>query len=50
MDIDWIIDLSPDEARAALDALNAHQAPISGREAVELLKLKRALEAKVEGR
>jgi hypothetical protein len=35
MDIDWIIDLSPDEARAALDALNAHQAPISGREAAE---------------
>jgi len=42
--------LTPDEAQAALESLNANKAPTTAREAVELLKLKRALEAKVEGR
>jgi hypothetical protein len=46
MDINWTENLSPDEAQAALESLNANKAP-TAREAVELLKLKRALE---EGR
>jgi hypothetical protein len=49
-DTSWTEDLSPDEARAALDALNANKGAIKAREAVELLKLKRALEAKAERR
>jgi hypothetical protein len=49
-DITWTEDLSPDEARAALESLNANKAPTTAREAVELLKLKRALEAKAERR
>ena len=47
---DWTKDLTPDEAQAALDALHTNKAPITAREAVELLKLKKALQAKVEGR
>jgi hypothetical protein len=50
MDTDWTNDLTPDEAQAALDVLNANKAPITAREAVELLKLKKALQAKLEGR
>ena len=50
MDTDWTKDLKPDEAQAALEALNANKAPVTAREAVELLKLKKALQAKVEGR
>jgi hypothetical protein len=50
MDTDWTKDLKPDEAQAALDALNANKAPVTAREATELIKLRRALEAKVEGR
>jgi hypothetical protein len=50
MDIDWTKDLTPDEAQAALDALNAGKGPVTAREAAERLKLKRALEAKAEGR
>ena len=42
MDTDWTRDLKPDEAQAALDALNAHKAPVTAREATELLRLKRA--------
>ena len=42
--------MTPDEARAALDALNANKAPVTAREAAEIVKLRRALEAKVEGR
>ena len=49
-DTDWTKDLTPDEAQAALDALNANKASISAREAAELLKLKRVLEAKAAGR
>jgi hypothetical protein len=49
-DTDWTENLSPDEAGAALHALKANKAPITAREAAELLKLKRALEAKAEGR
>jgi hypothetical protein len=48
MDIDWTENLTPDEAQAALDALNANKAPITAREAVEILKLRRALQAKAE--
>jgi hypothetical protein len=44
MDTDWTKDLKPDEAQAALDALNASKAPITARKGVDLLKLKRALE------
>jgi hypothetical protein len=50
MDTDWTKDLNADEAQAALDALNENKAPITAREAVALLKLKRALEAKAERR
>ena len=46
-DNSWTEDLSADEAQAALESLNANKAPITAREAVELLKLKRALEVKV---
>jgi hypothetical protein len=49
-DISWTEDLSPDEAHAALEALNANKTPITAREATELIKLRRALEAKVEER
>jgi hypothetical protein len=35
------------EAQAALEALNTNKAPITAREALELLKLKKALEVKV---
>jgi hypothetical protein len=48
--MDWTENLTPDEAQAALDALKANNAAITAREAVELLKLKRALEAKAERR
>jgi hypothetical protein len=34
------------EAQAALEALNTNKAPITAREALELLKLKKALEVK----
>jgi hypothetical protein len=45
---DWTKDLDAQEARAALDALDVSNAPtITAREAVELVKLKRALEVKV---
>jgi hypothetical protein len=50
MDTDWTKDLTLDEARAALDALAAHKSPLTVREAVELRKLKLALQAKAEGR
>jgi hypothetical protein len=45
-DNDWIEDLSPDEAQAAIDALNAHKDLLTVREAVELQKLKKALQAR----
>jgi hypothetical protein len=45
-DTDWINDLAPDEAQAALESLKVNKAPITAREAVELLKLTRALEAR----
>ena len=48
MDTDWTKNLMPDEVEAALDALNANKASITAREAAELLKLKRALEAKAK--
>jgi hypothetical protein len=41
MDTDWTKNLMPDEAEAALDALNANKASITAREAAELLKLER---------
>jgi hypothetical protein len=41
-DTDWINDLKPDEARAALDSLDANKGPFTVREAVELQKLRRA--------
>jgi hypothetical protein len=48
MDTDWTKDLTPDEAQAARDALKANKAPVTAREAVEIIKLRRALQAKVE--
>ena len=48
MDSDWTKDLTPHEAQGALDALNANKAPVTAREAVEILKLRRALQAKAE--
>src|SRR5512132_1190490 len=50
LDSNWIESLSPDEARAALDSLEAHKGPYSVREAVELQRLKRAPQAKVDER
>ena len=50
MDTDWTKDLTPDEARAALDALTAHKSPLTVREAVEVRTLKLALQAKAKGR
>jgi hypothetical protein len=50
MDTDWTKDLTPGEAQVALDALAAHKGAITVREAVELQKLKKALQAKVESR
>jgi hypothetical protein len=47
-DITWTEDLSPDEAQAAIDALNAHKGLLTVREAVEVRKLKLALAS--EGR
>jgi len=46
MDADWTNDLTPDEAQAALDALKANKAPVTAREATELIRLRRVLEAK----
>jgi hypothetical protein len=46
MGINWTKALTPDEAKAALDALNANKAPVTAREAVEIVKLRRALEAR----
>ena len=48
MDTDWTENLTPDEPQAALEALNANKAPVTAREAVEILKLHRALQAKAE--
>jgi hypothetical protein len=48
MDTDWTENLMPAEAQAALDALKAQQAPVTAREATELLRLRRALQAKVD--
>jgi hypothetical protein len=49
-DLSWIKDLEQDQAQAALDALAGHKAPLTVREAVELRKLKLALQVKAEGR
>jgi len=45
---DWTENLTPDEARAALDALKAHQAPVTAKEAVEILEVRQVLQAKVD--
>jgi hypothetical protein len=50
METDWTKDLKPDDVRAAIDVLNAHKAPLTVREAVEVRKLKLVLQAKAEGR
>jgi hypothetical protein len=47
MDTDWTKDLKPDEAQAALDALNASKAPITARKGVDLLKTKKGARVKV---
>jgi hypothetical protein len=44
MDTNWTKDLQPDEAQAALDALDAHKTSVTARQAVELLRLRRALQ------
>jgi hypothetical protein len=49
-DINWTEDLTPDEAQAALEALNANQTPVTAREATEIVRLRRVLEAKAERR
>jgi hypothetical protein len=48
MDTDWTKNLTPAEAQAALEALNTNKSPVTAREATELLRLRRALQAKVE--
>jgi hypothetical protein len=50
MDTDWTRDLKPDEAQAALDVLKTNKTPVTAREATELLKLGRALQAKADRR
>ena len=50
MDTDWTKNLKPDEAQAALDALDAHKGPYTVREVLELRKLRLELQAKAEGR
>jgi hypothetical protein len=50
MDTNWTKDLTPDEAQAALESLNSNKVPVTAREATELIKLRRALEAKVNHR
>jgi hypothetical protein len=47
---DWTENLTPDEAQAALDVLKANKAPLTARKATELIRLRRALEAKVSKR
>jgi hypothetical protein len=47
MDLKWIDSLAPDEAKAALDSLDAHEGPYTVREVLELQRLKRALQAKM---
>jgi hypothetical protein len=50
-DYRWIEDLDPDQAQAALDGLAEHfKDGMTAREAVELHKMQRALQAKIEGR
>jgi hypothetical protein len=49
LEMSWVDDLAPDEAQAALDALKANKAPVTASEATELLRLRRALQAKVAG-
>jgi hypothetical protein len=48
MDTNWTENLTPDEAQAALDALKALQAPVTAKEAVEILEVRRVLQAKVD--
>jgi len=48
MDTNWTENLTPDEAQAALDALKAHQAPVTAKEAVEILEVRQVLQAKVD--
>jgi hypothetical protein len=50
MDIGWIKNLKPDEAQAALEAIDARKGPYTVREVLELRKLRLALQAKAEGR
>ena len=50
LEMSWVDDLAPNEARAALEALAAHKAPLTVREAVDLRKLKLALQAKLDKR
>jgi hypothetical protein len=45
---EWTENLTPAEAQAALDALKANKAPVTAREATELIRLRRALQAKAE--
>jgi hypothetical protein len=48
MDTNWTENLTPDEAQAALDALKALQATVTAKEAVEILEVRRVLQAKVD--
>jgi hypothetical protein len=47
---DWTENLTPDEAQSALDVLAAHKGRLTVREAVEVRKLKLALQAKAKER
>jgi|307.fasta_scaffold200508_2 hypothetical protein len=46
-DMSWIEDLLPYEAQAALDSLAADKTPLTIEEALEVRKLRLALQAKV---
>jgi hypothetical protein len=46
MDTRWIKTLTPDEARAALNSLDARRGPYTVNEILELRKLRLALQAK----
>ena len=50
-DYSWIDDLDPDQAQAALDGVNEHfKGALTVREATELHRAQKKLQAKIEGR
>ena len=48
MDTDWTRDLNPDEAQAALNAMDRQEPPDTVRGILEIRAMREALQAKVE--